>query len=117
LLRLALVCTGDRRHEMVWTFHHIVLDGWSVALLLDRLLALYRAGIEGREPEPVTGPDFKEYVRWIGSRGTAGAGPFWRRCLAGVTAPTPLPAARPGGPPVDGSGREPDEHRLALTAR
>ena len=43
LLRLALFRLADETHELVWSPHHLLLDGWSLALVLQDLLALYEA--------------------------------------------------------------------------
>ena len=43
LLRLALFRLADETHELVWSLHHLLLDGWSLALVLQDLLALYEA--------------------------------------------------------------------------
>ena len=48
LLRLALVRLAEDEHRFLWTFHHIVLDGWSASLLLGEVFACYRALREGR---------------------------------------------------------------------
>lgn len=51
-LRLMLVRLGERRYELVWTLHHIVLDGWSGALVRRDLLRAYEALLQGEEPRP-----------------------------------------------------------------
>ncbi|MEC3769681.1 condensation domain-containing protein, partial [Cupriavidus sp. SS-3] len=38
LMRLALLRTGAHRHHLVWTVHHLLLDGWSTAQLLGEVL-------------------------------------------------------------------------------
>src|SRR5579862_2129160 len=43
LLRVALVSMPGGRTELVWSHHHIVLDGWSTGLLLAELVEVYRA--------------------------------------------------------------------------
>jgi hypothetical protein len=41
LLRLSLVALGPQRHRLVLTAHHVIIDGWSVPVLVQELLALY----------------------------------------------------------------------------
>jgi natural product biosynthesis luciferase-like monooxygenase protein/amino acid adenylation domain-containing protein len=88
LVRLALVRTAAS-WELVWTFHHLVLDGWSVALLLREVLADYAAGDRGTplSPPPTS---YRDFVEWIGRRDLAQAEQFWRAELSGVSGPTPL---------------------------
>ena len=33
-MRLNLIRTGDRTYEVVWTCHHLFVDGWSAAIVL-----------------------------------------------------------------------------------
>ncbi len=41
LLRLTLIAPADRPRRLVWSYHHILLDGWSVPLLFNEILSLY----------------------------------------------------------------------------
>ena len=41
LLRFTLVRLGGREHRLVFTNHHILMDGWSVPVLVQELLTLY----------------------------------------------------------------------------
>ena len=52
LVRVALVRLRDERSRLVWTFHHLLLDGWSVSLLSEELEALYAAELRGTEAPP-----------------------------------------------------------------
>ncbi len=101
LLRLLLFRLDDRRYQLVWSHHHIILDGWSVANLLRQVLASY-AGGRGALSAP-TGTPFSDYVAWLGQRDDGAAERFWRRALADLGAGSTLelepdPSA-PEGPP------------------
>ncbi|WP_032795671.1 condensation domain-containing protein, partial [Streptomyces sp. HCCB10043] len=50
LLRFLLVRTGHDRHRFALTFHHILMDGWSMPVLLRELITLYRTGDETALP-------------------------------------------------------------------
>jgi amino acid adenylation domain-containing protein/non-ribosomal peptide synthase protein (TIGR01720 family) len=94
LLRLAVVRVGEDAHRCVWTFHHLLLDGWSLPVLLGEVFALYEAFACGRDLDLAESRPFKEYIAWLGQQDLAAAEAFWRRALAGFTTPTPLPADR-----------------------
>nr|MDP9121542.1 condensation domain-containing protein [Acidobacteriota bacterium] len=51
LIRLTLVRTGDAAHELIWSFHHLILDGWSLLLLLRELFSVYAGLCRGRSPQ------------------------------------------------------------------
>ena len=41
LLRMTLARTGERSWWWLWTFHHLIADGWSTAVLLREVFAAY----------------------------------------------------------------------------
>ncbi|GGS58609.1 non-ribosomal peptide synthase/polyketide synthase [Actinokineospora fastidiosa] len=97
LLRAALVRLGDREHVLLLSAHHIVVDGWSLTVLLEDLAAAYA----GRPPVQ-DGPRYGDFAAWQQRQLTGPAMDehvaYWRRALAGVT-PLDLPTDRPR-PPV-----------------
>nr|QEO73980.1 AMP-dependent synthetase and ligase [uncultured bacterium] len=97
LLRLVLARLSDTEVQVVWTFHHVLLDGWSVFGVLSDILADYGAISRGQRPEPVARRPFRDYLGWLGERDRREAEDHWRRELAGFHAPTPLPCDRLAG--------------------
>ena len=94
LMRLLLAREGDRSHRLVWSLHMLLLDGWSVAKLTAELFLCYEAFRQDREPGLGAPPPFRSYIAWLLRQDRAVAEGFWRRELAGFTAPTPLPGDR-----------------------
>ena len=90
LMRVTLVRLAPDRWQLVWTHHHLILDGWSVPLLLQDLFALYRTGsadaLEPRRP-------FRDHVAFVRAQPAEAARAFWTAELAGLDAPPPLPSA------------------------
>lgn len=94
LLRVRLATLAPDRHLLVWTRHHLNVDGWSLGEILGEVLALY-----GGAALPPALP-FRRYVDW--SLGRDGAGPVhWKALLAGHAA-EPVPAAPAGAAPLMG---------------
>jgi len=90
LMRLVVVRLPGDRHRLLWTFHHLLIDGWSLALLVDQLAETYRCLAAG-EPVPARRrPRFRDYVAWLKARDVEAAQRYWRNALAGVREPTPL---------------------------
>ena len=88
LMRLALLRTGDERYEVMWSLHHLLLDGWSAHAVLhevEEVLAARRAG----RPVPADPPrPYRDYIATLTRDPAAEA--FWRERLAGFTTPTRL---------------------------
>jgi amino acid adenylation domain-containing protein len=90
LLRLALLQLDDERYTFVWTYHHILLDGWSIPLLFKEVFALYEAFHRGEELRLDARRPFRDYIVRLKQRALTDAEPFWRRLLHGFTTPTSL---------------------------
>ncbi|MBD0689284.1 non-ribosomal peptide synthetase [Streptomyces sp. CBMA123] len=100
LLRLHLIRLGPDTVRVVWTFHHVLLDGWSVFHVLADVLAAHAALLAGERPHLPERRPFADYVSWLATRDTsrAAATEHWRAVLADLTAPTPLPYDRRPAP-------------------
>ncbi|GAA1240486.1 hypothetical protein GCM10009665_34190 [Kitasatospora nipponensis] len=118
LLRFTLITLGPGRHRLLVTVHHILLDGWSFALLFGELFALY-----GQHGGPVTLPavrPYREYLGWLAQRDRPAAERAWGAALAGVGEPSRLVdtgQVAPGATPEDVVVRLGAERTAALTDR
>ncbi|MFD3841758.1 amino acid adenylation domain-containing protein [Streptomyces sp. NPDC058642] len=117
LLRCTLVRTGERRHRLLVTHHHVLLDGWSVSVLLRELLAVYAADGDPSVLTPV--PPYRAFLQWLEGRDRTADEAAWRNALDGVTEPTRLaPSAQPGATDLAQARIElPADTGAALTAR
>ncbi|MEU8473412.1 condensation domain-containing protein, partial [Streptomyces sp. NPDC029006] len=98
LLRFTLVTHGEGRHRFVWTSHHILVDGWSMPLLVRELFTLGRTGADGTAlPAPVP---YRSYLAWLARQDGEAARAAWREALAGLDGPTLLVDAGPDRTPV-----------------
>ncbi|HEX8559858.1 MAG TPA: amino acid adenylation domain-containing protein [Pyrinomonadaceae bacterium] len=117
LLRLKLLRLGAGSHRLVWTHHHLLLDGWSLSLLLREVFDDYEALRRGVDARPRPARPYRDYIAWLRRQDSTRAESFWRAYLAGFNAPTPLAVDRaPGGDaPAPGDGaRAPDTRRLRV---
>jgi hypothetical protein len=91
LMRLALMRLADEAYQVVWSRHHIMLDGWSAGIVLKDVFAEYSAACAGVAAtlEPVR--PYRDYIAWLQTQALLTAETYWRRALAGVTAPAALP--------------------------
>jgi amino acid adenylation domain-containing protein len=96
LLRIAFMRLQARRHLFVLTFHHTILDGWSMPLVFGDVDAFYAAARQGRAAQLPPAPRYRDYVAWLQAQDAAADEAFWRGALEGFTAPTPLPLDRGG---------------------
>ncbi len=88
LCRVALV-QDDGAVHLVWTHHHIILDGWSLPLVLRDLFDAYSARARGQAPSFAEPPSYKAYAAWL--RAPSRDDGVFARMLEGVSSATPLP--------------------------
>ncbi|BBU63895.1 hypothetical protein MSC49_38300 (plasmid) [Methylosinus sp. C49] len=99
LFRTRLLRFDETHHILLVTMHHIVTDGWSFAVLLRELSAIYRAFATGEPwplPElPIQYADYAAWQRdWLAGEALGELLEFWKAELSGV-APLALPTDRP----------------------
>ncbi len=95
LMRLALLRFAAGEHRLVWTFHHLLLDGWSVPLVLSEVLRYYNAFVAGRDLALPAPRPYRDYITWLERQDLAAAEAFFRAELAGFTEPTEVGVPRP----------------------
>ncbi len=104
LLRLTLIRAADDLGYFVWSFHHIVIDGWCLPILFREVFELYMARLRGEPAHlPSTRP-YKDYIAWLQRQPAQATEAFWREYLAGFPAPTPIPIGQAAGLAVVSGG-------------
>ena len=97
LLRLHLMRLEDDLYQFVWSFHHLLADGWSMPIILREVFTVYearRAGLPVQLP-PVR--PYKDYIAWLQKQDLGKAESYWKNLLRDAV-PTPLPVLSPGDP-------------------
>ena len=90
VVRLRLVQLADQHHYFVWTFSHLLLDGWSISRVLAEVFELYYASTHGTAPTLQPAPSYRNYMVWLQEQDAAAAEQHWRTALAGVDGATSL---------------------------
>ncbi|WP_330113822.1 non-ribosomal peptide synthase/polyketide synthase [Streptomyces sp. MUM 178J] len=89
LVRALLIRRGAGQHRLVVTNHHILLDGWSMPVVLRELFTVYE---HGESALPAVTP-YKNYLQWLSAQDRTASENVWRRTLAGVEDATRLAPA------------------------
>jgi len=99
LMRLTAVRLGEDTWRFLWNHHHLLLDGWSLGLVFQDVLALYQARRAGEAPRLTPRAPFRDYITWLRRRDLSADAAFWRTVLTGFTRSTPLPSDTHALPP------------------
>ncbi len=90
LLRLTLIQLAPAEYQLIWSHHHILLDGWSLPLIFKEVLAFYQAFHTGKNLDLEQPRPYRDYIAWLKQQDLSKAEAFWRQTLQGFTQPTPL---------------------------
>ncbi|OAT67281.1 non-ribosomal peptide synthetase [Mycobacteroides immunogenum] len=104
-----LTVPGESRHRMIVTSHHILMDGWAIAIFFTELLAAYQAdgSVDGL---PAVRP-YRDYIAWLNAQDTTAATDRWTRYLSTVSGPLML-----GDGTVAAHDSVPEKSQFLLTA-
>ncbi|NJR62068.1 MAG: AMP-binding protein, partial [Cyanobacteria bacterium CRU_2_1] len=109
LIRLTLIRVADTCYHLIWTQHHLILDGWSAGLVLSDVFQAYR-----HAPLPLRRP-YRDYIAWWQQQNQSAAQTFWRTQMQGFTTPTLLPIGHPSPLTADPPAPNWTEQHLTLT--
>jgi amino acid adenylation domain-containing protein/thioester reductase-like protein len=90
LMRFNLIHLNNNTYQFVWSCHHLILDGWSTALVLKQVLDSYQAIVRGEIGCLKPSRPYGDYVAWLRQQDLSQAKAYWQKILQGFTAPTPL---------------------------
>ena len=110
LMRLLLLRTGEDTHRLIWTYHHLLLDGWSSSSLLAEILRSY-AGERIAEPAA----RYRDYIAWLQQQDRQAAQTWWRRRLATIAEPTLLADSLPAPTPAHAGPQPLGNHLQVLS--
>ncbi|MCI0491096.1 MAG: amino acid adenylation domain-containing protein [Blastocatellia bacterium] len=101
LMRLTLIRLADEAYQFIWSHHHIMLDGWSEALVSKELMEFYHAVSNGLDLQTEPAHSYAGYITWLKRQDMLKAESFWREMLKGFSSPTPLGLAHSPARPAD----------------
>ncbi|MEL6488478.1 MAG: condensation domain-containing protein [Cyanobacteria bacterium J06621_3] len=91
ITRLTLIQLTNQTHELIWTSHHLMLDGWSSTLVFHQVLQTYESLLQNHSPSLPPAPTYQIYIHWLTQQNLPTAKHHWQQTLKGFTTPTPIP--------------------------
>ncbi|MGG4266742.1 amino acid adenylation domain-containing protein [Peribacillus simplex] len=91
LVRVVLCREGDEKHRILLQFHHIILDGWSLGLLLSEWFQTYDMLLRNEKVPKLNKPKYKSYIKWLQSVNHEQSYRFWQQELNSLSSYTKIP--------------------------
>ncbi|RAL25792.1 non-ribosomal peptide synthetase [Thermoflavimicrobium daqui] len=83
LMRFAIFKRADQNFRLVWSYHHILLDGWSIGIIMNELLQIY---LSLKKQQPIQFEKVKpyqEFIKWLDVRDNRKSLNYWKQYLQG----------------------------------
>jgi len=90
LFRISAFKLAEQTTQIVFSRHHLLMDGWSRMLLYQEVLVTYQTLIQNQPLPMVLVPPFQSYIHWLHQQDPQQAQAYWQQQLQGITAPTHL---------------------------
>ena len=91
LMRFQLARLREREWRFVWTCHHLLLDGWSLGIVLREVFQWYAQAVLGQPGELEQCGNFADYLQWLAAQNAAECDEFWRGHLGDLGPSLRLP--------------------------
>lgn len=88
LMRIALAKLGNQRWALIWSLHHLIIDGWSGAVATAELAKIYDALKQGHSSHLPAAASFRSYINHLAQRNADEARQFWTEILHDLSVPT-----------------------------
>jgi hypothetical protein len=97
LMHVTLFQREDEVHELIWSYHHILLDGWCLGVIYRELIQSYRALCQGQEPHLPPVAPFRRYIDWLRRFDREKARNYWAHYTAGYDRTATFPKSQTEG--------------------
>ncbi|MBV1952773.1 MAG: amino acid adenylation domain-containing protein, partial [Cycloclasticus sp.] len=93
LMRMTVLKLGPGKHQVIWSHHHALLDGWCLPLVFGEMVACYQALSQGETIKLTPVNSYRDYAVWLAAQSQDDAKAFWAEQLSALEGMTPLPLA------------------------
>ncbi len=83
LLRISMIRLEELEYEFTWTFHHILMDGWCLGILISEFFQIYESLLTQHSPPLPEVKPYKVYIRWLERQDKERAREYWKTYLDG----------------------------------
>lgn len=91
LMRLTVMKVAEDEYSLIWSHHHILMDGWCISIIINEFFKVYLGYLEGKKVAlPKTNP-YSVYIKWLQQRDKVKSAEYWRKYLTAYGSLSTLP--------------------------
>jgi amino acid adenylation domain-containing protein len=91
LIRVAIIKTAANKYTIIWSHHHIIMDGWCLGIVVNDFMHFYLHPQEGKDIRIETAPPYSRYLQWLDRQDKNKGLRFWKTYLEGYEKKAVLP--------------------------
>ncbi|MCK5056620.1 MAG: amino acid adenylation domain-containing protein, partial [Candidatus Aminicenantes bacterium] len=95
LIRVAILRLDESEYEFIWSFYHILMDGWCVGILNSEFFEIYTGYVENREYRLPEIKPYRTYIQWLEKQDKEASAAYWANYLDSFEEQTGIPGAAP----------------------
>lgn len=99
LIKLYVFKKGEKQYQFIWSFHHLIMDGWCLDIINKELFSVYFVLSQGRTID-AEAASYSEFVKWLSERDEQDAATYWQQRMDGYEVGSGIPALRRGKEPA-----------------
>ena len=96
LMRIKIFSLSNNSHEVVWSFHHIILDGWCMSVIQEEFAEIYKSLKKGKDPLLPPAPQYNTYIKWLSNLNIEKSLSYWENYLKKIQKLTGFPKMNQG---------------------
>ena len=90
LFRLTIIQCNSNKYYLIWSQHHILMDGWSTPIILGDAFKAYENLRLEQEVQLTSRPPYRDYIAWLQKQDLNKAEIFWKSYFTSLEEPTRL---------------------------
>ncbi|MGB7605430.1 MAG: condensation domain-containing protein, partial [Lutisporaceae bacterium] len=80
-MRIAVIKTGEEEYEIIWSYHHIIMDGWCLGIIIGDFFKAYSLLKKGKEISISNNYPYSDYIKWLKRQNKEEALAYWKDYL------------------------------------
>ncbi|WP_274542371.1 amino acid adenylation domain-containing protein [Bacillus velezensis] len=77
LIRVTVLKTDEKEYKLLFSFHHIIMDGWCMSLIMNDIKTIYTSLKEGRATVLQHTEPYSTYLEWLDNQDKSAALEYW----------------------------------------
>ena len=83
MTRVAVIKSGEAVYDFLWSFHHILMDGWCIGLLISEYFEIYQSFVENRPYRLPAVIPYRVFIEWLEKQDYEASKRYWKNYLDG----------------------------------